>query len=75
MMCRQEQHIPSGVIDRGARGHEPPRDAFSRARARVDELVSRYEAPSLSDEVLREFDAILVREAERMGVMSPQPIA
>jgi trimethylamine---corrinoid protein Co-methyltransferase len=75
MMFRQEQHIPAGVIDRSARGSEPPRDAFSRARARVDELVGRYEAPFFSDEVLREFDTIVARESERVGEMSPEPIA
>jgi trimethylamine--corrinoid protein Co-methyltransferase len=58
-LFRQEQHIPSSVIDRSARGSEPPSDAFSRARARVDELVSMYQKPSLPEGVLREFQSIV----------------
>jgi len=63
-MFRQEQHIPSAVIDRGT---EASRDAFARARDRVDELVGAYEAPVISEDVLREFEGILEREAERAG--------
>jgi trimethylamine--corrinoid protein Co-methyltransferase len=61
-MFRQEQHIPSAVIDRGA---EVSGDAFARARDRVDELVGAYEAPVISEIVLQEFEWILEREAER----------
>jgi len=63
-MFRQEQHIPSAVIDRGT---EASRDAFARARDRADELVGAYEAPVISEDVLREFEGILEREAERAG--------
>jgi trimethylamine--corrinoid protein Co-methyltransferase len=62
-LFRQEQHLPSPVIDRSARGSEPPSEAFTRARARVDELVSSYRKPSLVDDVLRKFQAIVDREA------------
>jgi trimethylamine--corrinoid protein Co-methyltransferase len=70
VLFRQEQHIPCGVIDRSGRGSGAASDAFMRARDRVDELVSRYETPFLSNDVVREFDAILPREAERRGVGS-----
>jgi trimethylamine--corrinoid protein Co-methyltransferase len=60
-LFRQEQHIPSPVIDRSARGSEPPSDAFTRARSRVDELVSTYQKPSLPEGVLREFQSIVER--------------
>ena len=63
-MFRQEQHIPSALIDRGSAAS---RDAFARARDRVDELVGAYEAPGVADDVLREFQRILEREAERAG--------
>jgi trimethylamine---corrinoid protein Co-methyltransferase len=67
-LFRQEQHLPSAIIDRSARGSEPPTDVFTRARARVDELVSKYQKPSLSDDVLQKFQAIVDREAERAAV-------
>ncbi len=67
-LFRQEQHLPSPVIDRSARGSEPARDVFTRARTRVDELVSKYRKPSLSEDVLRKFQAIVDREADRAAV-------
>jgi len=67
-LFRQEQHLPSSVIDRSARGSQPPSDAFTRARARVDELLSIYQKPSLPEEVLRTFQTIVEREADRAGI-------
>ena len=67
-LFREEQRIPSPVIDRSGRGSGPASDCFARARVQVDELVSRYEPPSLPGETVREFDAILEREAENRGV-------
>jgi trimethylamine--corrinoid protein Co-methyltransferase len=64
-LFRQEQHLPSPVIDRTARGSEPPTDVFTRARTRVDDLVSKYRKPALSEDVLRKFQAIVARESER----------
>jgi trimethylamine---corrinoid protein Co-methyltransferase len=64
-LFRQEQHLPSSVIDRSARGAEPAPDIFTRARTRVDELVSQYRQPSLPEDVLSKFQAIIAREAAR----------
>ena len=65
-LFRREQHLPSNVIDRSVRrGSEPPSDILTRARARVDELVSKYRKPALSEDVLRKFQAIVAREADR----------
>jgi trimethylamine--corrinoid protein Co-methyltransferase len=72
-LFRQEQYLPSPVIDRSARGSEPPSDVFTRARARVDELVSKYRKPSLPEDVLRKFQAIVDREADRAGVAAALP--
>jgi len=72
-LFRQEQHLPSPVIDRSARGSQPPSHAFTRARARVDELVSMYQKPSLPESVLQRFQLIVEREAERAGVASAFP--
>ena len=69
-LFRQEQYLPSKVIDRSARGSEPPSDAFTRACARADELVSLYQKPSLPEDLLRKFQSIVEREAERAGVAS-----
>jgi trimethylamine--corrinoid protein Co-methyltransferase len=73
-LFRQEQYLPSSVIDRSARGSEPPSDVFTRARTRVDELVSKYQKPSLPEDVLRKFQAIVSREAERAGVAAVLPM-
>ncbi len=67
-LFRQEQHIPSSVTDRSARGSEAPSDVFTRARTRVDELVSNWQKPSLPEEVRRKFHAIVDRAADRAGV-------
>jgi len=72
-LFRQEQHLPSPVIDRSARGSEPPSDAFTRARARVNELVSQYQKPSFPEDVLRKYQSIVEREADRAGVASALP--
>ena len=69
-LFRQEQYLPSPVIDRSARGSEPPTDVYTRARARVDELVGTYRKPRLPEEVLRNFQAIVEREAGKAGVTS-----
>jgi trimethylamine--corrinoid protein Co-methyltransferase len=67
-LFRQEQHIPSAVIDRSARGSEPPSDAFTRAHVRAGELVKVYRKPYLAEDVLRKFQSIVEREAQRVGV-------
>ena len=68
---RQEQHLPTAIIDRSGRGgSEPATDIFARARARVDELVDMYQKPSLPEGVLRNFQSVLEREAVREGVGS-----
>ncbi len=69
-LFRQEQHLPSAVIDRNAPGSEPLSDALTRARVRVNELVSMYQKPSLREDVLRKFQSIVEREADRAGVAS-----
>ncbi len=72
-LFRQEQHLPSSVTDRSARGSEPPSDIFTRARTRVDELVSKWQKPSLPEEVRRKFHAIVDRAADRAGVAAELP--
>ena len=72
-LFRQEQYLPSSVIDRSARGSEAPTDVFTRARRRVGKLVSAYRKPALSEDVQRKFQEIVEREAERAGVVAELP--
>ena len=72
-LFRQEQYLPSPVIDRSARGSEPPSDIFTRARARVNELVSQYQKPDLPEQLLRSLRAVVDREAARAGVTATGP--
>jgi trimethylamine---corrinoid protein Co-methyltransferase len=72
-LFRQEQYLPSPVIDRSARGSGPPSDVFTRARTRVDDLVSKYRKPALPEDVLQNFQAIVTREADRAGVAAELP--
>ena len=68
-LFRQEQQMPSDVIDRASRTEEPATDTFARARARVEELVAQYEAPSVADSVLSKWENIVSRESMRAGAM------
>ncbi|MGA7905956.1 MAG: trimethylamine methyltransferase family protein, partial [Candidatus Sulfotelmatobacter sp.] len=68
VLFRQEQHLPSAVIERNARGSGLPSDVFTRARSRADELVSKYQKPALPEEVLQNLQAVVDREADRAGV-------
>ena len=52
-LFRQEQHIPSSVIDRSARGSEPARDAFTRARARGDISPRSYRGVTMLNTALK----------------------
>jgi trimethylamine:corrinoid methyltransferase-like protein len=63
-LFRQEQHLPSAVIDRGSlRAWEDSgaRDAAARARARVRDLLASYRAPEADPE----------RELARLAVVRP----
>ena len=70
-LFRSEQHFPSAVIDRSAREeaeNAPSRNAFDRARDRVDQLVASYSQPTLSPHVKQELLTIASREAKRAGL-------
>jgi trimethylamine--corrinoid protein Co-methyltransferase len=70
-LFRLEQMLPSAVIDRGSlrAWHEAGSpDAFSRAKARVTELVARYTRPELPPDLERGLYDIARREAKRWGL-------
>jgi trimethylamine--corrinoid protein Co-methyltransferase len=65
-LFRQEQHFPSSVIDRG--GDAGSTDVISRARLRVDELLSDYRPPAISAEVRKSLLSIATRYARTSGL-------
>lgn len=61
-LFKQEQHLPSEVIDRGSQQtwqEIGARDAFARASTRVEKLVCSYEQPALAKNTLQAFNQIL----------------
>ena len=67
-LFRGEQYLPSSVIDRSNRREGSHSDAFSRARVRVDDLLSSYTPPQIAPQVPEEFEGVIRRTAERRGV-------
>jgi trimethylamine--corrinoid protein Co-methyltransferase len=70
-LFKQEQHLPSPVIDRGslrAWQEAGSLDTFVRARARAKELLAAYKRPQLVTEVERALYAIVERETARVGL-------
>lgn len=64
-LFRQEQQIPSDVIDRNSRGAEETQDTFARAGKRAEELIGQYRRPELPDDLVREWKRIVERETRR----------
>jgi trimethylamine--corrinoid protein Co-methyltransferase len=70
-LFRQEQHLPSSVIDRGTLGawqDAGKPDAFARARVRVEELLAQYRRPVLDAEREQAMLALMRREAARVDL-------
>lgn len=66
----REQRMPSPVIDRAGRRRWEERgrtDVSARARERAKQLVDAYEPCPLPDEVQKEIDEIMKREAAAAG--------
>jgi trimethylamine--corrinoid protein Co-methyltransferase len=69
-LFRQEQYLPSKVIERGsmrAWQEAGAQDAFQRARRRADALVAAYHQPELPEEVERSMKAVVNRFIKREG--------
>jgi trimethylamine--corrinoid protein Co-methyltransferase len=67
----KEQHLPSGVIDRGSiRAWQAggSLDPFARAKARVAELLAAYQRPPLPAEAKHELDDMVTRLAREAGM-------
>jgi len=78
-LFRKEQHFPSSVIDRGLAGTDGTPDILTRARLRVDELLSAYQRHALPPECEKEIIAFAQREGEKAGleglpeILKPEP--
>ena len=74
---REEQYMPSEVIDRAAfeswknRG---AKSAFERARDRVEKLVATYQPTKITEELRQELRAITLRAAQTFGMQSLPPL-
>ncbi|MBN1483227.1 MAG: trimethylamine methyltransferase family protein [Chloroflexia bacterium] len=74
---RQEQYIPSDVIDRGsldAWQKKGSKTAFERAKDRVRELLERYEPSPISTELRAELRRIATRAAQKFGLDELPPL-
>jgi trimethylamine--corrinoid protein Co-methyltransferase len=67
---RNEQYLPSSVIDRGVGVDELSLDTFARASRKVAELAASYRRPEIAAEVEQRMIAIATREAEKAGLSS-----
>jgi trimethylamine--corrinoid protein Co-methyltransferase len=67
----KEQHLPSGVIDRGSiRAWQAggSLDTFARAKARVAELLAAYQRPAMPVEAERELGDMVTHLAREAGM-------
>jgi trimethylamine--corrinoid protein Co-methyltransferase len=70
-LFRQEQNIPSKVIDRGSLNsweQSGKQDTFARAKDRVNELVAAYKRPELPPEVEQHLRNLVEELANRHGM-------
>jgi trimethylamine--corrinoid protein Co-methyltransferase len=74
---REEQYIPSAVIDR----HEPQdwgkrgaQTSWERAQARVDELLKAYQASPMADDLRAELRSIATKAAQGFGLDELPPL-
>lgn len=66
-LFRDEQYLPSAVIDRGTLNPEGS-DAFERARQRVGELVASYKRPAMQTSVEAHLHAFMEEQFEQAGM-------
>jgi trimethylamine--corrinoid protein Co-methyltransferase len=68
---RQEDYIPTEVIDRDFRQNwfdKGALDTNARAHRKVQELIAAYELPEIPDDLVRALKAIAVRHAKAAGL-------
>ncbi len=70
-LFRVEQHLPSAVIDRGsirAWNEAGRRDAFARARERVEQLLAAYQPPLIPTEQRQALVELVAQQARAAGM-------
>jgi trimethylamine--corrinoid protein Co-methyltransferase len=68
---REEQYVPSSVIDRGSLDgwrRKGGKTTWERARDRVDDLLGTYEPAPIADDVRGELHSITLNAAEQFGL-------
>ncbi|MCJ7433694.1 MAG: trimethylamine methyltransferase family protein [Anaerolineales bacterium] len=74
---REEQYMPSEVIDRTSferwksRGEK---STFERARDRAEKLITTYQSTQITDELRQELRMITLRAAQTFGMQSLPPL-
>ena len=74
---REEQYLPSEVIDRASfegwksRGEK---STFERARDRAEKLIATYQPTTITEELRQELRAITLRAAQTFGMQSLPPL-
>jgi trimethylamine:corrinoid methyltransferase-like protein len=74
---RQEQYIPSEIIDRGsleAWKKKGRKTTWERAQDRVVALLDTYERPPMADDLRRELRALTLRAAQTFGMDELPPL-
>jgi trimethylamine--corrinoid protein Co-methyltransferase len=72
-LVRTEQYIPSGVIDRGTKRtwqHSDQLDCLDRAKLRVSEIISAYNAPILDPHKVSALKDLVTHLAIKAGMES-----
>ena len=70
-LYRKEQHMPSGVIDRGslrAWRENGRRDTLDRAKLRVKEILSTYQRPDIPLDIEKELNQLVSDMARKVGM-------
>jgi trimethylamine--corrinoid protein Co-methyltransferase len=74
---REEQYMPSDVIDRGSLEgwrRKGGKTAWERAQDRVETLLTGFEAPTMADGLRSELRAITLKAAQRFGMDELPPL-
>ena len=74
---KEEQYIPSAVIDRSSLGgwkRKGARTAFERAADRVNQLLATYEPSPISDKLRAELRHIATKAAQKFGMDELPPL-
>jgi trimethylamine:corrinoid methyltransferase-like protein len=74
---REEQYLPSEIIDRGSLGtwkEQGSQTTWERARDRVAALLDAYEAPPIADDVRRHLRSLTLKAARSFGMDELPPL-